>query len=520
MMDASQCNASGTDDVFANSSTETVVENIDFSLVLKQGGVLTNLNGTCRAPEVSNMLIAGNELHVKNVEELPVDEVNKENSSLIANCLISRACNFLLKLYCPFCCSHYTSQTMLKGHLKDNHSNHLEIISSSKSDPQTYFPHMCHFCHACFHTTDILVKHVLQNHQDHIIALFEKKIPNEHIMCGFCPYEILTENKQQLIIHIEENHLKEFSEVVVQKSKEELKLPLNTKDNISMSTLNNLLMQMSTNDTSQQDGIPNKNLQKSSLRVINSSNKTGAKNKTVKMVRFQLSEPTTRRRLSFKLQDRDLVVPNKENIISCSSGMRKMTKYVQRPIKVQKQSKWKTVFSFGNKRVTSDKQISKLVTSTPDALKTLHIGAKKKIDLHKKRENENKDNAVYRNLQSNLERTEHKTCNKPDILGGMEVTDGQVPSTPKIGVQIDPTTTWTPPEESFRQYKCAICLLAFVNNIDLISHARQRHSGPLKLLQPPFKCGQCEAKFYKNSFLLRHCKYHHTPRCLKNKLPA
>ncbi|KAJ9575846.1 hypothetical protein L9F63_007304 [Diploptera punctata] len=501
----------GSDDVFANSSAETVVENVDFSLILKQGKELVHLESTDDINVQQNNIHRDSSICVEKLETVP-----ENDKSSISNHIVSKVLNFPLKLYCPFCCSSYTSKTMFKGHMRDKHLNYLDILTVDNID--SYIPYACHYCHAQYNTIDILIKHITQTHQDIVIAelLLQEKLPHTNILCIFCPDEKLVESKQDLLAHIEKYHFMKLKTFLKVNSKHNVNITPESKNNSSVSVLNNLLLEMSINDI-EETVVTNvgDRVLKSSLRTASPS--SGKDKKQIRNVRFQLDVPTTKRKLNFDVHDgRDFISVSKENIISCSTNIRPLAKHPPKTTKAQTQAKWKSVFSFKRKHVPKSNMISKLVTSTPTTLKisqndrTHEISRKPKplkqtmkIPISHKTNNimfgsNNKKNGPIRNLK------------KEDISS---------PLSPLLNyVKVKQSVTWTPPEESFQQYKCAICLQAFINNADLISHVHQRHTGPLKILQPLFKCGQCEAKFYKNSFLLRHCKFHHTPRCLKNKL--
>ena len=472
-MDCSADETKASDDIFADSSAETIVENVDFSLILKKANILNNSDNNVLVTEKSDFVI--------NAERCC------GTAASISNCTV--------KLYCPFCCSAFTSQNILKGHMKDKHLDYLKNMSVNGID--TVMLYCCRYCHARYNTLDLLVNHTAVTHQDNVIVGLLLQDTDKRVSCAFCPYRTLIGNKQGILAHMVEYHFSEFKTFIKEKSKHMHLSPERTSHS-SISVLYNLLLDI-------QKQFPTvssvEKTLKSTLRVTSPSLTENQKEK--RNVRFQLNEPSTRRQLNFNIEDkRDFERTIKENIISCSTNMRPFTRYPPSSTEIQPKSKWKSVFSFKNKQ-KRDKKVSKLVTSTPVT----------QTDIRRK--------------QMSRKPKDRRIKQSASVIHG-PVCDKSVDSMARVlkkeeigsDVRGSECNNWTPPEEPYQQYKCALCLQAFVNNVDLVTHAHHHHTGPLKILQPLFKCGQCEAKFYKNSFLLKHCRLHHTPRCLKNKLPS
>ncbi|KDR14216.1 hypothetical protein L798_11756 [Zootermopsis nevadensis] len=191
--------------------------------------------------------------------------------------------------------------------------------------------------------------------------------------------------------------------------------------------------------------------------------------------------------------------------------MKLVTKNKPRSSKTKSVSTWKSVFSFKGKEINRNKSISKFVTSTPNTFNELLI------DSVTKKRGEAKATLVT----SMKEDISKKYTDDDDNVLQTYSTDVKhviLKTNPKTSkLKKDLFCGWKPPAEAFKQFECAICLDTFVNNVDFLTHMRRQHTGPLKLLQPSYKCGLCKAKFYKNSYLVRHCRFHHTPRCLKNQ---
>jgi hypothetical protein len=240
------------------------------------------------------------------------------------------------------------------------------------------------------------------------------------------------------------------------------------------------------------------------------------------------SELPIRRKLRFDLPEINrLKKSSNENIISCSTNMKLVTKHMPKPSKVKPVPAWKSVFSFKRKPTKRHKSISKLVTSTPNALdfqtgirrseydKCISVMKRRQAAKDKATASINEDRRMSKKYSAAATHDDTSEVLNKDVKNVISRTLHPAP----MEMGKDTFYSCTPPIETLKQFECAICFGSFVKNIDLLTHARQRHIGPLKLLQPSYKCGQCEAKFYKNSYLVKHCRFHHTPRCLTNKLP-
>ncbi|XP_069669205.1 uncharacterized protein [Periplaneta americana] len=592
-------NTCGSDDLFANSSAETVVENINFSLILKESNLLTTdvriINNSTQNNFHDyvniNSILGNNSENISRAVESKVSTTDKptENNSLLANCIVAEVSNLPLKLYCPFCCNRYASEITLKGHIKDEHGCVLKSVAVNTSE--VFLHHLCRLCHARFYDKDLLITHVSLYHQNDIITMFQEKTSNTSLVCGFCAFKVKNENKVQLSKHIEENHFEEYMIFINQKCVEECRNEFNSEiSNSSITVLNDLFMHMSTSENDDQE------INRNAVKTDNAVGKVIEERCSRNNDKKKRGELPIRRQLRFDLPEENCTKStDKENIISCSTNVKRVTKCVPKTNKDKTFSKWKSVFSLKGKKIGKRKSVSKIITSTPN----VEIGVRKtnynthavsknsgrpdveamtwkredKYFSHKSEDKAKKvreDNNLSgkksvrklvtstpkavsvgsggRNTNSNkqpfnknLEKPESEVITlkrknkqfsqksvvvetedneKTIIEDNVEVGDKEMVACSNVLEFVSGSTSaWTPPEQTFKQFKCAICLEAFVNNGDLISHARHHHAGPLRLLQPSFKCGQCEAKFYKNSFLVKHCKFHHTPRCLKNLSP-
>jgi len=539
------------DDVFANSSAETVLENISFSFFVERDSVLISSNLTKNSDEnkfchVTTVKSAdlyeadpGNVTEAVQSKNYLIEEVITADTSFIANRVAMKVCSFPLKLYCPFCCSNFISESQLKVHIRNEHVSQLgSILVGNKAT----LLHSCQLCHATFYTDDLVTKHVAQYHQDYVITTFQEEQPNKYIICGFCPYMALIKHKQHLLAHVEEKHFKEFKLFIHQKFSqiaqcEKLQYTLDVK-NSNIPSLNNLLMQMSIKENKDnKKGRIDQSESSSTSQFINQNEnqlpyedgKFFDKRKVseIKNVRPGSDLPV-RRKLWFDVPD----VPEfrdckKENIISCSTNMKPVPRCIPKSSKIKPISTWRSVFSFRRKKMNRSKPVSKFSTST---LNTFDL------ETHIRKTQHDKDNLVTKKQDESKVKListikeEKYTCQQYSVTDiddspkmhnrdmKTAILEESYPVVPEM--RGNSFCRRTPSVKSLKQFECAICLNGFVNNIDLLTHTRLKHTGPLKLLQPSFKCGQCAAKFYKNSYLVKHCRFHHTPRCLANELPA
>jgi hypothetical protein len=236
-----------------------------------------------------------------------------------------------------------------------------------------------------------------------------------------------------------------------------------------------------------------------------------------------------RRKLRFDLPEINrFKKSSKENIISCSTNLKLVTKHIPKPSILKPVSTWKSVFSFKGKKIKRCKSISKLVTSTPNALDfqtdIRRTDYDKRISVIKHGQKAKDKDTASINEDKCISR-KYSVADTHDATPQMLNKDvknviSRTPHPALLEMGKDTFCSCTPPVETLKQFECAICFDGFVKNIDLLTHTRQQHAGLLKLLQPSYKCGQCEAKFYKNSYLVKHCRFHHTPRCLTNQLSS
>ena len=155
-------------DVFANSSAETVTENLNYTTFLKEAskafGFSSSENLNILQGRLCKPVFTSSPLAVSS----PISNISA-NISVIANHFLSEACSVAIRLYCPFCPADFPYEFMLKEHIKNIHPQELQSVVRSK-DYEIKF-HQCPFCHAKFYVKELLPKHVLHKHQESVITL-------------------------------------------------------------------------------------------------------------------------------------------------------------------------------------------------------------------------------------------------------------------------------------------------------------------------------------------------------------
>jgi hypothetical protein len=457
-----------------------------------------------------------------------IEEIIATDTSTIANHVVAKVCSFPLKLYCPFCCNNSSSESWLKWHIKNKHGTLLEGISVENSINSL---HSCHFCHAKFYTYDLVIKHIAHHHQDIIITMLQEKGPNEYIVCCFCPYKVLNKYKIHLLAHVEEIHFTEFKTYIGQKCSrivhsEELQYSFNVKES-SMPNLNALFTRMSImeNRVSEEASLDHSEFNSSPKfsnqnidQLLNADGNLIDKPGDIKNI-VSGSELPIRRKLRFDLPEiNTFEISSKENIISCSTNMKLVAKHIPKPSKVKPLSTWKSMLSFKGRKIKRNKTVSKFVTSTPNALdfqtgiRRIEYNKHISVIKHKNIAKDRLTTSINKGRCSSKKNSSADTHDTSEVLNkDMKNVISTTLHPVSLDIRKDKCYSRKLPVETLKQFECAICFDSFVKNIDLLTHTRQQHTGPLKLLQPSYKCGQCEAKFYKNSYLVKHCRFHHTP---------
>lgn len=495
------------DDVFANSSNETVVENIDYSLVLKEAGEFLN---TQNVDDVSKnqfpITSAVKDDTTKVEEETHISSVNRslftDNSgqvdvSFTVNQLIVHTSNLPRRLFCPFCTQHYGFEFLLKEHIKKCHSLEIEtFVVNSK----TFQFHSCPFCEAKFYLADLLTKHVMCRHQECVLNILREVSPQQYVNCRFCPFRVSKKHEKQLLIHVENKHLKSFEAVFTEK----YSVALDSKNDVDKSTCGTakqmfdklivpLTIQPSDSPSEYQQS--NTGVKKSILKNGRTLEEECHMKNGTDAPYFTARSGAVKRRLHYETCSED----KRENNDTCAIKLVSVGHS-------HKRSRWKALFKKMRPRSIAKRSF---VTSTPYANS---VSNKRHFFMDGEREVQ----FVYSNAVSPAKRVKFNLVeNEIETDRGLEEGHGILSNTSN---KIQPVVNQSIEiEPALKQFKCGLCLQAFVCNNELLNHTRVKHNGPFNLLRPRYRCGECEAKFYKNSYLLRHCKFHHTPLCLRNK---
>ncbi|XP_075229580.1 uncharacterized protein LOC142329130 [Lycorma delicatula] len=484
-------------DIFANSSTETVAENIDYSLFLNENNKKVNefenfqlvlkpekneLTRLYRPFCTSSPLAESSTAFKTNISKNA-----SMNISFLTNQFISEAFNIPVTLYCPFCPDEFKLEFLLKDHIKVTHPNELKNIIRRDLDSENgefIEFNSCPFCHATFYNKDLLPKHVVRKHQECVMSMFTDVNPDRYVHCPFCNHKVLVRHSKLLINHIEKKHSTEFQLAISSRCSNIL---LNS-DELSFfdyrarkgaSECSSLSKKMQGLTTSSGDikSKPIKSILKKTTSYneglnLNDSNNYGDK----ELSTFSLNNSsfierrTVRRRLRFELPPPDSPEDdnNKENSIFNTIKRRNFTSS-----KDKTKSRWRNLF-------------------------------RKNKNNDKKKDNKNKKSNAKITTKS-----PDKFRMSPKLTGNYNKKEVQTtPVYSCIGFKGEGMSQLT-----IKQFKCGLCFEGFNKNALLLEHLRRSHRG-LKLV-PQYRCGECDAKFFRNSFLVRHCWFHHTPKCLK-----
>lgn len=492
-------NLNDSADIFANSSTETVAENIDYSLFIKQNNF--DFDSYNNYNEINYQLItkpSNNEIIKKRINRpfftsSPLNESSSifisnlsntsANVSFITKQFVSEACNIAITLYCPFCPDEFKLEFLLKEHIKVTHPNELKTVIRRDPDDECVQFNPCPFCHASFYIKELLPKHIVRKHQESILSMFSDINPDRYVHCPFCKHKVLVRHSKLLVNHIEKKHSDEFNLAINMKCSNIL---LNSYDlsyydyrappkrnNSICSSLTKKMNGLTTNSgsdiktqniksilkktTSYPDGL---NMDESIDQINEKELSTFSLNNS-----SFIERRSVRRRLRFELpfsesppSDDD----NKENSIFNPNKKRNFTTG-----KEKTKSKWRNLFRINKKK---------------------------------------KDETIQKNK---ISQSPNKSKLSPKIIG--KNNNKEVKTTPvysSVGFKGEGVS-----QLAIMQFKCGLCFEGFSKNALLLEHLRRNHKG-LKLI-PQYRCGECDAKFFRNSFLVRHCWFHHTPKCLK-----
>ncbi|XP_067002191.2 uncharacterized protein [Anabrus simplex] len=519
-----------TDDIFANSSTETVIENIDFSLILKEGFLFTCPQPDAQStacPSSGQDTVPVNPEHIFMAEKLencavPLAGLSSgtgeivSNISIIANEFVSEAVNFPLKIYCPFCIYYFSSEYLLKDHIKNIHEHELHKISNQPLNEKFTF-NPCPYCHAKFYLKALVSKHVMRYHQNDVINIFQCSGPDTYTTCIFCSHKVLKKHEKLLLIHIEKKHGTELQSFIEHKLSQAIVTESKNVKTVELE-IQDLISQINHSPTSSNFGTSfplsyPRSILKNRDALNLGTNERNNQDKCTKLV--QKGSASVRRGLKFDTAKPDYMINEQENKGNCFNFVERLDKHEINDVEVRKRKRqtWKSLFSFkrhgeGQNRANMlESKRCKVETGqeVPDqVIKPKFICSTPiSVSCHDKNKSNNFSFEMSPcQIASPLKRVMFKSI----------VDDGVHQINDKMEVSYNSKISVV------KQFKCALCEEGFVDNGDLLRHTRKFHRGPKNLFHPQYKCGECEAKFYKNSYLVRHCQFHHTPLCLRNKL--
>ncbi|XP_071442759.1 uncharacterized protein [Hetaerina americana] len=187
-----------SDDIFANSSTETVKE------------LSTDGYGET---EYENNDICPMNLGRDSMEE-NLNSKRMGDDSFVARQVIEGYCKPSQKVYCPFCPMSYTSDHLLKCHLKELHRPHMNLIFNDESHPVML--QSCVLCHATFYAKGLLPLHLLKVHENALVGLMNcRNIKNDGFLyCMYCRFTVVKSNVKTLMLHLEKMHFPDVEKFV------------------------------------------------------------------------------------------------------------------------------------------------------------------------------------------------------------------------------------------------------------------------------------------------------------------
>ncbi|XP_073972984.1 uncharacterized protein [Rhodnius prolixus] len=187
-------------DIFANSSTETVTENVGLRISTIATAMKQDEKENFPPPPV--------------IDELTETSLNSNDASMMVNDFMTDT-TLPTRICCPFCILDFGFEFILKDHIKKSHSRELKVVL--KRNPGDIDFHQCPFCQAKFYNKELLPKHVIRKHEICVVNMFSGFSPEKYVYCRFCPHKSLRKHYKLLMIHIEQKHFKVFERFIVSK---------------------------------------------------------------------------------------------------------------------------------------------------------------------------------------------------------------------------------------------------------------------------------------------------------------
>uniref|UniRef100_A0A1B6EFP1 C2H2-type domain-containing protein n=1 Tax=Clastoptera arizonana TaxID=38151 RepID=A0A1B6EFP1_9HEMI len=238
-------------DVFANSSNETVTENLNYAEFLEEVGNPQRLKFIDDSSKFTESVYTSSPLLLS--PSVIREPCNSTDVSIIANHFMSEACNIPFCLYCPFCPSDFGFEFLLKEHIQKSHPQELKNIVRCKDREISFYS--CVFCHAKFYVKELLPKHIVKKHPQSVADMCTRKRNDSHAQCYFCPQKFLDKHIKRLAVHIEKKHYNDFKDRIFENHHNIMMTPndlksfdFETKDLSMTSVIRRGLVKLSTID--------------------------------------------------------------------------------------------------------------------------------------------------------------------------------------------------------------------------------------------------------------------------------
>ncbi|CAB3365347.1 Hypothetical predicted protein [Cloeon dipterum] len=115
--------------------------------------------------------------------------------------------------FCHFCPEAFEDAIHLEAHLREQHSSDLGRLHRL----DVLRMRCCPLCPARFFDQELLPPHLLQEHSAELGRLFKgRATPDQKLACPFCDYKVLAAFGELLSHHVDEAHISELQQYLVQ----------------------------------------------------------------------------------------------------------------------------------------------------------------------------------------------------------------------------------------------------------------------------------------------------------------
>ena len=518
------------------------------------------------ADGMTNMLYYSRRLPGASSSAFAMDEERREEAAAVARELCDSA---VLRpvdpqspgpvkrlLFCPLCSQAFAYHFGLECHLLSAHSD--ELLDDANR------PHHCPCCLAQFLRIDVLIRHLVQQHEDffvsEIIADDELGAVNsDYVRCKFCGKDFFRRHQKLLMLHIEQKHVEEVRRVLTAwslpqrrgscgdwcatasthdldedfsflqsspvprppRGLQEMPSPVSARR-----TLDFLAEAAADRSDPQEhhyydieldDSGDNPGAAEDKENVVNTKRGRGSEDESVPSQRAQPEGKAgkimqVKKRLKRIDQCRGAEVRRSlelQDLLRDRGGSNEMkTQSLQRVPTYQRPRKEASYDS---------------VAATPSAIKAKKSYRRLTSKRRQRSTSPRQEATTYYRKASPLpspssggeeeaaSRTPSPVFNlrrgascRWSLLGGRKRFGGGSGRRKK---QPQPqSATGTAPAAPKRLFMCNLCEVAFMENAFLLSHQRNKHRS--YSVRPRYSCGACPAKFFKNSFLVKHAESH------------